>query len=271
MTKIQYWSQLTTLELAEIAAHDPVALVPTAAIEQHGPHLPLSTDVTIGEGIIDAAAAELAERDAGRDVLRLPCLAPGASLEHSHFPGTLSLGVEQMIVQIRAVGLAVAQTGIRRLLIFNSHGGNVAAIDAAALQLRAAARLLVAKVHYFRFALPPDLPHASELSREIHGGALETSMMLHLAPQAVRHTGLVDRPLTGSDTPLQVPGRLDPEGEIGFAWMAEDLHPDGVAGNAAAADPALGARLVHLYGRRLAESICAVARFDLSLLDRRDR
>ncbi len=269
MAGIQHWSQLTSPELAELATHDPIVLLSTAAIEQHGPHLPLSTDVTIGEGIIQAAAAELADRDLGRDVLRLPCLAPGASLEHSHFPGTLSLSAEQMILQIRTLGLAVAQAGIRRLLIFNSHGGNVAAIDAAALQLRAAARLLVAKVHYFHFALPPDLPQ--HLSREIHGGALETSMMLHLAPHSVRHTALVDRPLAGGGTLFPPSDPLVPEGEVGFAWLAEDLHPDGVAGNAAAADPVLGARLVHFYGCRLADSICAVARFDLNLLGRRDR
>ncbi|TAM90073.1 MAG: creatininase family protein, partial [Candidimonas sp.] len=189
---IACWMDLSSPELARVAARDPVALLPVAAVEQHGPHLPLSTDVTIGAGIVRAAMEELRRRDQNVDVLLMPPLALGASLEHTHFPGTLSLSAEQAIAQIVAVGGGAARAGIRRLLIFNSHGGNRAAIDAAALQLRAEWNLLAAKVSYYRFAVPPDVLGAEELAYGLHGGALETSLMLHLAPGMVHRDALAD-------------------------------------------------------------------------------
>ncbi len=262
MATIQQWSHLTSPELARISTRDPIALLPTAAIEQHGPHLPLATDVIIGTGIVERAVAELASGDLHRDILLLPCIAPGASVEHTHFPGTLSLDVEQMIAQVCAIGQGVARAGIRRLAIFNSHGGNIAAIDAAALRLRAEQRLLVAKAHYFRFALPDDLPHVDSLRREIHGGLVETSMMLHLAPEQVHPAAFADRRRPGDDAG-KTRRMLGPQGEISFAWMAEDLHPDGVAGDTTAASATLGEQLVSHYGHRLAEGLEALARFDL--------
>lgn len=265
MATIKHWLHLTGPELARIAAHDPVALLPVAAVEQHGPHLPLSTDVTIGEGIVKAATAELAAGDAELSVLVMPCLALGASLEHTHFPGTLSLSVEQLIAQIRAVGAGVARCGIRRLLIFNSHGGNTAAIDAAALQLREAHGLLAVKANYFRFAPPPGTLSAEEQAHGLHGGALETSMMLHLAPEAVRRDRLADYESLGA-VRARAGFRLGPEGEASFAWMAEDLHPAGVTGNAAAANAGAGERLVTAFGQDLAEIALETAAFDLSSL-----
>ncbi len=248
-----------------MAARDPVALLPLAAVEQHGPHLPLATDVTIGEGIVRTATDELARRDDEGDLLLMPALAIGASLEHIHFPGTLSLPAELLGAEIRAVGAGVARAGIRRLILFNSHGGNKAVIDTAALRLRADHGLLVAKINYFRFAVPPDTLSAEELTQGLHGGALETSMMLHLAPEAVRRETLNNYESIGSVRARAGLG-LTPEGEAGFAWLAEDLHPDGVAGNAAAADAETGTRLVNGFGRRLADIVVEAATFDLASL-----
>lgn len=262
MTRIQSWSALTGPELATIAARDPVALLPVAAIEQHGPHLPLATDVTIGDGIVRAAGQCLARDDESLDLLILPTLAVGASLEHTRFAGTLSLSAEQAIAQIRAVGAGVAAAGIRRLVLFNSHGGNKAVLDLAALQLRAEYGLLVVKASYFRFTPPAGALAADELAHGLHGGALETSMMLHLAPEAVRRDALADHPSLGARR-ARAGATLGPEGDAGFAWMAEDLHPAGVTGNAAAADAETGSRLVGTFAARLAEILAETARFDL--------
>ncbi|WP_199671570.1 creatininase family protein, partial [Salinisphaera sp. Q1T1-3] len=100
------WGDQTSETLAAMAADDPVAVLPVAAIEQHGPHLPLSTDAVIGEGLLDAASAVY---NGMRPVLRLPMLSLGASVEHTGFPGTLSLSPERMAASIEAVGAGVAR------------------------------------------------------------------------------------------------------------------------------------------------------------------
>lgn len=263
--KIQRWSDLTGPELARVAADDPVALLPVAAIEQHGPHLPLATDVLIGQGILEVACRELAVTDESGELLLLPCVAPGASLEHTHFAGTLSLPVELLIRTLRAVGASVARAGIRRLVVFNSHGGNRAAIDAAALQLRAECGLLVVKAHYFRFKLPPGTVADAELLHGIHGGLVETALMLHLQPDRVRRAALADFDSLGAARAL-AGLTLGPEGDAGFAWLAEDLNPAGVCGAAAHADAALGAKLATAYGQRLAAIVRETAAFDLATL-----
>lgn len=265
---VERWAHLTSPELGWLAARDPVALLPLAAIEQHGPHLPLSTDLVIGEGIVDAALAELADKDSAGELLLMPALVLGASLEHEDFPGTLSLSTEQVIAQILAAGVAAARAGIRRLVLFNSHGGNRPALDAAALQLRAHHGMLAVRTNYSRFAVPEGTIGAEELAHGIHGGRLETAMMLHLAPSAVRLHELADyRPLGAHRAQAGLGVR--PSGDASFAWLAQDLHPAGVAGNAAAADAATGERLVAAFGRRLADIVLETAAFDLALLRQR--
>lgn len=263
--KIRRWSDLTTLELGDAAARDPVALLPVAAIEQHGPHLPLATDVLIGEGILSAACGALAADGSDGTLLVMPCVAPGASLEHAHFAGTLSLPVEGVIGELRAVGESVARAGIRRLVMFNSHGGNRAAMDAAALQLRSACGLLVVKANYFRFRLTPALVPDDELAHGLHGGLIETAMLLHLRPDLVRRDALADFDSIGASRARDGLA-LGPEGDAGFAWLAEDLNPAGVAGAAARADAALGGRLVRAYADRLAAIVRETAAFDLATL-----
>ena len=187
---VYHWMDLSGPELAALADENAVAVLPVAAIEQHGPHLPLATDAAIGEGLLAAALARYA--DDPRTVLILPTMAIGASMEHADFAGTLSLSPEQAIAQIETIGAAVARAGVRRLLLFNSHGGNKAVLDIAALNLRSAHGLLVIKANYFRFAPPADALSARELAHGLHGGALETSLMLHFAPHAVRRAAIAN-------------------------------------------------------------------------------
>lgn len=243
------WQALTCVELEAWADGDGVAVLPLAAIEQHGGHLPLDTDRTIGEGLLEAARHRLPD---GFPLLVLPTLAVGASDEHTAFPGTLSLPPEVAIAVIEAHGEAVARAGLRRLVLFNSHGGNTAVADIAALKLRRRLGLLVVKAHYMRFAPPEDALPAAEWRHGLHGGAAETAMMLHLAPQTVRRAWL-DHPPSRGEAMAAQGDRLGPEGEAAFAWMAEDLHPGGVVGDARLASAALGERLVEHYAQRLAE------------------
>ena len=124
--RLPLWEELTSAEVGALAEEDPVAVLPLAAVEQHGPHLPLSTDIEIGRGILEAACARLPE---GFPTRVLPIQSIGASAEHESYPGTLSLGPEHLIRTICRIGGAVRRAGVRRLVLFNSHGGNRAAME----------------------------------------------------------------------------------------------------------------------------------------------
>nr|WP_299245480.1 creatininase family protein [uncultured Halomonas sp.] len=242
------WQELSSPELEQALRPDSVAVLPLAAIEQHGAHLPLSTDLDIGLGLLQAAMGKLPD---AFPLLALPALAVGASQEHASYPGTLSLPPETAIAVIEAYGDSIARAGVRRLVLLNSHGGNKAVADIAALNLRKRWGMLVVKAHYMRFSLPSEALPLEELRHGLHGGALETAMMLHLAPHKVRREH-VDHPPSRGEAMAARGNRLGPEGEAAFAWLAEDLHPGGVVGNARLADAELGARLVEHYAVHLA-------------------
>ena len=245
-----HWQALTSRELAHLE-HDAVAVMVLGAIEQHGPHLPLSTDLDIGTGLLAAALTQLPD---DFPLVQLPPLAVGASDEHLSFPGTLSLSPSLAAAVLEAHGDAVARAGLSRLVLLNSHGGNKAMMESAALALRRRHGLLVVKLHYMRLALPDDLPGEGlppeELRHGLHGGALETALMRHLAPEKVRlaHLG---HPISRGQAMAEEHQLLGPEGEAAFAWLAEDLHPEGVVGNARLGSAELGERLVDHYAERI--------------------
>ncbi len=264
MQKARYWQTLTTVEAARLAERDPVVVLPLAALEQHGPHLPLSTDLDIGIGLLERASEDLPD---DFPLWVLPPLALGASREHARFAGTVSLDPALLGALVQAHGEALARAGVRRLVLSNSHGGNRAALDAAALRLRDELGLLVVKANYFLFPRPDDaqLPE-SEWRHGLHGGAVETAMMLHLRPDLVRMDAARPARSLGEDLERTL-RRVDAGGDAAaFAWLAGDLNPSGAAGNAALADADLGARLVAWYGAALAEVIRDAGRFPLERL-----
>lgn len=239
------WASLTTLELAEMARRSPIAVVVMGATEQHGHHLPLGTDTTIGLGL---QAAMLDALPQTLDVICLPAIRVGASEEHSSFPGTLSLPARVAIDSLEACGDSVARADIRRLMIINSHGGNKAVMDIAALALRKRHAMQVVKATYTRLPAMEGAINADELRRGLHGGLLETAMMLHLAPDQVNMARARNAlPETLADNSL-----LDQEGAASLAWLAEDLANDGIAGDATGATAELGKTLVKHYGQQLA-------------------
>ena len=246
------WSALSAAAVADAARQDPVVILPLAATEQHGPHLPLSTDVDIGRGILTAALALL---PADIEAWTLPMITVGASQEHARFAGTESVRTEELVRAIVAQGAALAHSGVRRLVLSNSHGGNRHAMDAAALTLRAEHDMLVAKASWFRFPAPPDVTLPDEEWRHgLHGGAVETAMMLHLRPELV-HRGAATRFLSLGEELERSLRRVGPEGAVPFAWLAGDLNPSGVVGDARLATAEMGRRLVAHYARVLAEVI----------------
>lgn len=258
------WTDRTGPELAELAASDPVAILPLAAVEQHGPHLPVSTDLVIGRGILEAALDVL---PVAFPVVVLPELAVGASLEHEGFPGTLSLEGATLEAVLLAHAASLARAGVRRWVVFNSHGGNKHVVDAAGLRARVDHGLLVVKAHSFRFPRPDGLGLPErEWTHGLHGGAVETSMMLHLRPDLVRRDALARFASLGErlEETLEVVG---PEGAAPFSWAAGDLNPHGVVGDATAADARIGARLVDHYAKFLAAIVRDARAFPLAHLD----
>ena len=247
------WQTLTVPELAAIAERDPVAVLVLGAVEQHGTHLPLGTDLIIGAGL---QAAMLDLLDPALEVICLPSIAVGASDEHANFPGTLSLPAPLAISMLEAYGESVARAGIKRLVLINSHGGNKAVMDLAALNLRKHFAMRVVKATYTRLPALEGAINADELRYGLHAGLLETAMMQHLAPASVKLDDYQTAPLgTLTDTRL-----VGPEGAAAFAWLADDLSQHGVAGDARQATAALGERLVHHYATQLATVVAETAR-----------
>src|SRR3954468_23607322 len=160
-----------------------IAVLPVAAVEQHGPHLPVGVDTYIAQAYLARVRALLPE---GSPAIMLPVQAVGASDEHKAFPGTLTLSPETALRAFIEIGESIARAGIRKLVIINSHGGNLAIIDLAARQLRVRHNVLAVHCSWGRFGYPDGLFGPSEYTHGIHGGDIETSIMLAVYPELVR-------------------------------------------------------------------------------------
>src|SRR5882757_1141038 len=251
------WSDVTATEAARW-----IAVLPLAATEQHGPHLPLETDVMIGEAYL-ARVRELLPQTI--PVTFLPIQPIGISTEHTDFPGTLTLPTDVALKNWMALGEDVARAGIRKLVMVTSHGGNSAAMMLVAQDLRAKHRLLAVTTSWSRFGVPDGLFSAEELRHGIHGGAVETSIMLARYPQTVRQEAIADfRPTTVA---MEKEYRwLSAHRPAPFAWQTQDIHPSGAAGDATKASAASGEQLLDHGARAFCELLADVDNFDVMKL-----
>lgn len=257
-----YWQDLTTADFRHVDPERTVAMLPVAAVEQHGPHLPLGTDALINAGLVRAL---LAVAPAAPCVLVLPALTVGNSPEHASFPGTLGIAAATLADAWTDVGRSVARAGVRKLVILNTHGGQKSLVDLVAMRLRAELAMLAVRATYFAFGAPPGLFDSAELVHDIHGGEVETSLMLHLHPDLVRREELRD--FRGLPHDLAARNRwLGAEKPIGIGWLAEDLHAAGACGNALRADAGRGAAHLRHLADRLLELVAEVAATPLSVL-----
>ncbi len=259
--KSHWWWDLTAKDFAELDMEKIVAVLPVGAVEQHGPHLPVKVDAAINAGIVEAAVAQM---PADLPALVLPMVAVGKSNEHLAYPGTLTFSYETLARIYLELAESAHRAGCRRIILFNSHGGNPQVIDIVCRELRVRHGMLAVNAMWTRVAAKDDLFSAHELRHGIHGGEMETSMMLHL------HGNLVEMGLADDFVPLSVtlagePGVLSPEGfGVGFGWQAQDLHEAGVAGNAATADAERGRILVERAARGLIDLCAEVAAYPLA-------
>jgi creatinine amidohydrolase len=229
---LKQWNEMTAADLAGPFAGKAIIL-PVAATEQHGPHLPAGTDAFILEGILRAAMRTPGPVRA----IALPLQPIGWSIEHGGWPGTLSLDADLLTTAWVALGKSIAGAGARRLLILNSHGGNASVSATAAMRLRAEHGMFVATTHWEALARPEELAPAGAPHEDWHAGWIETSVMLHLRPDLVA----MDRAAPGS---LRHSAGLPPNGPAPWAWMTADLSANGVIGDPRLASATLGAQLV---------------------------
>ncbi|TFL19369.1 creatininase family protein [Jannaschia formosa] len=200
-----------------------IAVLPTAAVEQHGPHLPVGVDTHINEGLCDLLEARCPD---SLDIRILPMMAVGKSNEHVWAPGTLTLTAETAMKAWTEIGLSVARAGVRRMLIVNSHGGNTDLISIVARELRVRTGMFCVRMGWGAGLPPLDVYSEQERAQGIHGGDVETSLMLHLRPDTVDMTKAGDFRWTHGQ------GDIPPVGPVAHGWIASDVHPAGVAGEA---------------------------------------
>ncbi|QIB33287.1 creatininase family protein [Ancylobacter pratisalsi] len=258
----RFWTELAWTDFSEGDTASWIAVLPVAAVEQHGPHLPVGVDAMIGEGylkeVMDLLPADI-------PALFLPMQVVGKSNEHIHFPGTLTLSAETIIRAWTEIGESVHRAGVRKLVIVNSHGGNVPMLDVVARELRARLGMLAVTVSWHRFGYPEGLFSAQERQHGIHAGGIETSLMMAFRPDTVRGEEIRDYPPVTLAMEQEF-SFLRAGSPAGFGWMAQDIQPSGAMGDATEASPEKG-RTCALYGARaFVELLSDVHRFDLARL-----
>jgi creatinine amidohydrolase len=256
------WQEMTSEEFAHLDAARTIAILPVAAIEQHGPHLAVGVDAVINEGIL-ARALELAP--AGLALIVLPALSVGRSDEHGDFPGTLSLGAETAIRLWSEIGASVAKAGIQKLVLFNSHGGQPQILDIVGRELRARHKMLVVQVNAYRLWDGSTMFGREEIEHGIHGGAVETSIMLHLAPHSVRRDRIADFAPRSIEIARDY-APIGAHGRVPFSWLTQDLNAEGACGDATQATAAHGKTLVEEAARATAKILVELDRMPLDLL-----
>ena len=245
------WAEYTSPEFAALDRQRLIAVLPVSAIEQHGPHLPLSVDTTIVEGIIERVIAQLPQE---LPVVFLPSQRIGKSNEHASYPGTLTLSVETLIRLWMEIGDCVAAAGVRKLVIFNSHGGQGMVGDIVARDLRIKHDMLVVATNTYSFGTPASMFSAAETQHGIHGGDKETSVVLALRPDLVDMSRAIDfkssaEALVGETRHLSINARAK------LGWQIQDLNPAGACGNAALATAEKGEQVIEHVAAQFVEML----------------
>jgi creatinine amidohydrolase len=259
---VHFAEHLTGPEFAEFVGDGVVGVLPIGAIEPHGPHLPLSTDCDIARGHLGQLGGVVAE---GTDVLILPLQDIGHSIEHTGFAGVFSHTAEALLAAWTEIAGVFHAAGGRRLIIVSSHGGNSEIAGLLATRLRLDPGLLAVTAAWLRFGQPEGLFEPHELAYGIHGGDVETSLMLHYKPQAVRMALRLDFATTAPEWEHEA-RVLTAHGRTRLGWLSRDLNPMGAMGNALIATAEKGAASAAHALAGFAELVGDVATFDLARL-----
>ncbi|MBS3996314.1 MAG: creatininase family protein [Hydrogenophaga sp.] len=257
----RFWSDLSTADFHRLDCNRTIAVLPVAAIEQHGPHLPLSVDTDIANGVVAAALPHLPP---DLPALFLPTQAIGFSPEHARFAGTLTFKAETVLRLWTEIGECVASSGVKKLVLFNAHGGQVGLMDLVARDLRARLGLLVYSINWFNLPLTGPagedvnaLFNADEHRFGIHAGEIETSIMLALAPHRVRMSQAEYFRSTSQDRAQRF-ALLGNGRSAKLGWQMQDYNANGAVGNAAAATAEKGHAVLDAAGLALAQALMEI-------------
>lgn len=262
MLPTRFWAEMAWTDFKPDEMAETIAVLPVAAVEQHGPHLPLGVDLFLMQGYIERVAERLPSK---LPVLFLPIQSVGTSIEHCDFPGTLSLSAASLMRALVEIGTCVQRAGCRKLILLNSHGGNVALLDSVAHELRAELEMFVVMATWHRFGYPDGLFPDTELVHGIHAGDIETSLMLSFRPDLVRMEEAED--FESASAALENDFNWLRAGRpTGFGWMTQDLSETGAMGNAAAASAEKGEASADYGVTAFIELLQDVEAFDLDRL-----
>jgi creatinine amidohydrolase len=258
------WMEMTWQDVAGAGATTGrwIAVLPLAAVEQHGPHLPLGADTFIAEAYLQRVRRLLPDE---LPVTFLPMQRIGVSAEHLAFPGTLTLSPATAIAVWTELGESLARAGVRKLVLVTSHGGNVAAMELVARDLRTRLAMLAATVGWHRFGYPDGAFSGEEKKHGIHGGDIETSLMLAGKPDTV-HMDKAPKAIPETVAMAREFKWLGAYRPAGFAWMTQDLHPSGAVGDATLATAAKGEAALKQGAQAFVELLREIDRFDLARL-----
>ncbi|PWE75503.1 creatininase [Bradyrhizobium sp. SUTN9-2] len=262
MTPSRDWIDIDWADASPDEASRWIAVLPLAATEQHGPHLPLTTDVLITDAYL-ARVRQLLPTSIPASFL--PVERVGISTEHIDYPGTQTLPTEIALRKWAAIGADVARRGVRKLVIVTSHGGNSAAMMLVAQDLRAHHKLFVVTTSWSRLSGADKLFPADEVRHGIHGGAVETSIMLARYPDQVHKDAIADFPASSIAIEQQYRW-LSTQRPAPFAWQAQDLNTSGAVGNATLAQPEKGEQLLDQGATAFCELLGEVDNFDVNRL-----
>ncbi len=252
----RFWAELRTTDFARLNLARTIAVLPVAATEQHGPHLPLNVDTVLVDGVVQACLPHLR---ADLPVLFLPTQTTGLSPEHQAFAGTLTHSAHTTLDMWTQLAESVSRSGVNKLVLLNSHGGQVGLMDVVGRDLRSRLHMLVYSVSWFNLPLgaAAEAFSADEHRFGIHAGDMETSMMLALRPDLVDMTAAQNFAST-SQTRAQQFEILGNGKSAKLAWQTQDYNPHGAVGHAAAATAEKGRALLEASGKALAQLLAEI-------------
>jgi creatinine amidohydrolase len=253
----RFLPRLTTREIEAMPKENVLIVLPVGAVEQHGPHMPVYTDALLGEAFMAAAFEHLPE-DA--PVWLLPPIHYGKSTEHADYPGTITLSAQTLMMVLQDIAASLARSGFRKLLLFNTHGGNADLLGMMAREIRAATGLAVYRLDPGAVGYSDPFTDDEEKAGGIHAGDVETSLVMAVCPDWV-HAELA---------PREMPRFPDSPGfsfrAKSFAWVMRDISRSGVAGDATKATPERGEAMLGRAGLLLAAALMEIAAFDMHSL-----
>ncbi|MFD1953484.1 creatininase family protein [Paenibacillus thailandensis] len=251
----KFLPRLTRKQVAELPKENALVILSIGAVEQHGDHMPVMTDALIGEATLTEAMEKVGPDE---QIWVLPPISYGKSNEHIGIPGTISLSASTLAGLVTDIASSLKASGFRRLLLFNTHGGNMDLLNVIAREIRISSGMMVFYLAPSSLNVASDLMPAEELEFGIHGGDYETSVVMHLKPDWVQEEYRVK----------EMPGMerfdyLTLESKIRFAWKMNDVSASGILGDATAATAEKGKIIQERVTDILAKAFAELSRFEI--------